>query len=180
MRFQVFLIGVLIAAPCVAQNQYLQPVPDAEHDLTVALLRMHTSQVQQDAIDKQQRLNASADQQPQEKVRPAVELQKLIVSDSFGYAEVFSGQPDAEINQTARNAIRLVRAAHPGDFDRLAPSMKIIAGAMKPDWQQVTMAEYVEALYAVAKNATFAQSARAVGLDGTPKTVAVSSAPRKE
>lgn len=157
MRLRLFLIGVLIAAACLAQNQYMEAGLDAEHDLTVALLHIREDKFQQPVSDAQQ-------------IKPAAELQTLIASDSFGYAEVFSGQPDAQINKIARDAVRIVRAAHRADFDQLAPSMRIIAGAMKPDWAQITMTEYVEALYAVAKNATFAQSARAVALKASAAT----------
>ncbi|HEX4807566.1 MAG TPA: hypothetical protein VH325_01470 [Bryobacteraceae bacterium] len=161
MRLRLFLIGLLIAAACVAQNQYMQAGLDAEHDLTVALLRVREAQLRPVVTDGQAQ---------EQKIRPAAELQKLIVSGGFGYAEVFSDQADSQINRVARDAVRIVRAAHPADFDQLAPSMMIIAGAMKPDWLQITMTEYVEALYAIAKNATFAQSARAVALKASAAT----------
>jgi hypothetical protein len=64
-------------------------------------------------------------------------------------------QPNGDITQ----ALLLARMGH-NDFDALVPSMQIIAEGIRPDWSKLTMGEYLECLYVIAKNASFAVQLR--------------------
>jgi hypothetical protein len=64
-------------------------------------------------------------------------------------------QPNGDITQ----ALLSVRMAH-DDFEALVPSMQIIAAGIRPDWSKLTMGEYLECLYVIAKHASFAVQLR--------------------
>lgn len=86
-------------------------------------------------------------------------LQDRVLDQNFGYQEFRAGAANWNINQEVVSAFAAGRKAHP-DFDLLLPAMRIIADGLQPRWGSVSMGEYVECLYVVAKNAAFAAGAR--------------------
>jgi hypothetical protein len=77
------------------------------------------------------------------------------------YAAAHPTEAAWRVSQDVKDAIAACRALH-DDCEKLDGMMKIIGGALKPDWKQLTMREYVECLYAVAKTAYFGEKARAM------------------
>lgn len=100
---------------------------------------------------QQQRLNLERERLEWEKQKEADRLPS--------YREVHTQEADWRINQDEIDAYKAARAAHP-DLDALRPIMDVIAQALRPDWRRITMKEYVESLYAIAKGANFAEPVR--------------------
>ncbi len=75
------------------------------------------------------------------------------------YHDAHPNEAAWRINQDVKDAIAACRALHE-DCAKLQGMMDIIAGAVQPDWKRLTMAEYVECLYVIAKHATFGEKAR--------------------
>lgn len=94
-----------------------------------------------------------------EQARQSARLQDRVLDPTFGYRDARPALADWRINQDVMDAFAVARKAHP-DFDALQPIMRTIADAMRPDWSRVTMPEYVECLYAIAKTADFAEPVR--------------------
>jgi hypothetical protein len=55
----------------------------------------------------------------------------------------------------ARAAIVRCRAAHPEHFDLFMRTMAYVAEVCQPDWDRISLQEYVEAMYAVVMHADF-------------------------
>jgi hypothetical protein len=100
----------------------------------------------------------------QEDGRRSARLQDRMLDSNFGYRDARPRVADWRINQDVLDAFTAARKAHP-DFDRLQPIMRVVAEAMRPDWSYVTMPEYIECLYAIAKTANFVEPARQKILD---------------
>ena len=58
-----------------------------------------------------------------------------------------------------QQALLMANMAH-SDFAALTPAMQIISVGFQPVWSKITMAEYLESLYVIAKNASFAAQLR--------------------
>ena len=82
-----------------------------------------------------------------------LDLARQQAAQSKGSASLVA--PGADIQQ----ALLIANMAHP-DFNTLAPGMQIIARALRPDWSKMTTDEYLECLYVIAKNASFAAQFR--------------------
>ena len=76
------------------------------------------------------------------------------------YREVHPDKAEWQINQDYKDAVNTCRALH-DDCLKLDGMMNVIAGVLRPDWTKLTLTEYVECLYAVAKTASFGEQARA-------------------
>ncbi|MBZ5623732.1 MAG: hypothetical protein LAQ69_34285 [Acidobacteriia bacterium] len=94
-------------------------------------------------------------------------LENRVLDDELGYKEFRRASASWKVNQDVMDAFAAGRLAHP-DFDALLPAMRIIADSLRPQWSKVTMAEYVECLYVIAKNASFAAPVRTVLLNPEP------------
>jgi hypothetical protein len=92
--------------------------------------------------------------------RESRRLQDRVLDQNFGYTDFRTGVANWRLNQDVIDAFAVGRRNH-DDFDALVPIMRIIADGLRPQWGNVTMTEYVECLYSVAKNASFAAQARA-------------------
>lgn len=141
------------AASLVAQQTpyqaYMDPVNQATNQLNATLLHLREFQIQKQIADEQHRHNLAEE---------AMEQRSL---DS--YRELHSNEAGWRQNQDVKDAIRACRETH-ADCAQLAGMMQVVSKALQPDWTQLTMAEYVECLYSVAKNASFAQRARDTAL----------------
>jgi hypothetical protein len=135
---------------------YMKGLNDSMRDGIAVAEHARQAEIQQGWLDlarQQQRQQREMDQR-------SAQLRDRVLDQNFGYRESRSGVADWKLNKEVMDAFAAARLAHP-DFDALLPTMRIIADALQPRWAAITMTEYVECLYAVAKNATFAAQARA-------------------
>lgn len=124
------------------QPDYMGPFLQAQRDLTQILNSVRQDSIEQEKIDvERERLQLEA--------RPA----------NLSYREVHANEAAWRVNLDVKEAIEACHKAH-NDCAKLDPLMLVISKTLHPDWTQMTMGEYVECLYAIAKNATFAQQAR--------------------
>jgi hypothetical protein len=70
-----------------------------------------------------------------------------------------SGQTALASADDMKQALLMANMAHP-DFAALTPIMQIIALSLSPDWSKISTSEYLECLYVIAKNASFAAQSR--------------------
>jgi hypothetical protein len=115
---------------------------------------------------RQQEINLARErfEWEKEQAKQSVRLQDRVLDQSFGYRDAKPQVAEWRVNQDVIDAFNAGRKAHP-DFDQLQPVMRAVADAVRPDWSHVTMSQYVEALYAIAKTANFAGAARQKVLD---------------
>ena len=88
-------------------------------------------------------------------------LQERVLDQNMGYRDFRAGIAAWKVDQETMDAFTPARNAHP-DFDALLPVMRIASDSLRSQWASITMTEYVECLYAGAKNAGFAAPARVV------------------
>ena len=117
------------------------------------------NQRQQEIDLERQRFEWDKDQ-----ARRSARLQDRVLDPNFGYRDARPALADWRINQDVLDAFKVARAAHQ-DFDALQPIMRTVAEAVRPDWSHVTMPQYIEILYAIAKTADFVEPARQKILD---------------
>ena len=84
----------------------------------------------------------------------------------FGYADLRSDVAKWRVNQDVSDAFTAARKAH-SDFDALLPIMRVLAESLRPDWTRLTMADYIESLYAVAQMPSL-ESVRRIVLAANP------------
>jgi len=70
-----------------------------------------------------------------------------------------SGQTGLASSEDMRQALLMANMAHP-DFATLTPIMQIVGASLQPDWSKISTSEYLECLYVIAKNASFAAAFR--------------------
>lgn len=88
------------------------------------------------------------------------EIERAELRDrNLDYRQVHANEAQWRINQDVKDRIQTCHRTH-ADCEQLEGMMQIVARALRPDWTQLTMTEYVECLYAIARNAGFAEQAR--------------------
>lgn len=107
-----------------------------------------------------------------EQARESARLKDRVLDPNFHYRDVRPQEAEWRVNQDVMDAFNRARREHP-DFDALQPIMRVVAEALRPDWTRVTMTEYIECLYAIAKAADFAEPVR-------KKLASVQTAPAKQ
>lgn len=152
-------------------TRYTQPFYDSLNQSVQVAQRMREMALGQQQLDEQHRHNLAEEQ-----------LQRLSVTDQTSdYRAAHSNEAAWRINQDVKDAINACHAVHE-DCEKLDGMMNVISKAVRPDWTQISMAEYVECLYAIAKNATFGEQARAMlsapAAPAKPAAVPASIAPR--
>jgi len=134
----------------------LQMFLDTTRDTTLAIGRARELQIQQGYLDLARQQAEDARRAREQSAR----LQDRVLDDEFGFRAARREWATWKINQDVMDAFAHGRAAHP-DFDALLPAMRIVADSLRPEWSRITMSEYVECLYVIARNASFASGARA-------------------
>lgn len=137
-------------------TRYTRPLFEAQHDMTEALMGAARNRIEQEKVDiERERLRFEE--------RQAEAAMRQTAPENLSYRDAHPQEAAWRLSQDVKDAIRTCRERH-ADCERLDGMMNIISKAVRPDWTQLTMTEYVECLYAIAKNAVFAEQARAMVL----------------
>ncbi|MGA8025875.1 MAG: hypothetical protein WB992_01935 [Bryobacteraceae bacterium] len=178
-----FLLVFLVIAPAIglaqlptevnvtvrpsAGVQYTQPFFDSLHDGTVIAGQLRQAAMDQQVLNETRRHNLAEEQL----------VRRADTEDRSDYRGMHSREAEWRVNQEVKDAMAACHAAH-DDCAKLDGMMLIISKALRPDWTQLSMNEYVESLYVVAKNASFAQQARTMIMTtpANPRSAAATSA----
>lgn len=151
------LLICLFSGPAFSQSTYTQvtqPYFDSLKQSVEVAEHLRQATLQQQAIDEDKRHNLAEEQ-----------LKRQVLNDHVSdYGTAHANEAQWRINQDVRDAIAACHQSH-DDCERLDGIMQIISKAFRPDWTQITMQEYIECLYTIAKNAKFAQQARDIALN---------------
>jgi hypothetical protein len=140
--------------------QWTQLMGQIGNQISDALLQGTLAGQRQQEIDlERQRFDSEEEQARQSEL-----LRDRVLDPNFRYRDARLGIADWRINQDVLDAFSAARKAH-GDFNELQPIMRILAEDVRPDWSHVTMPEYIECLYAIAKTANFVEPERQKILD---------------
>jgi len=89
-------------------------------------------------------------------------IEDRLMEPEFGYQQYRAGTPSWQATKEVNDAMVALRTAHP-DLDQMTPFMRIVMESIRPNWaQRIGVDEYLESLYAVAKYAGFATTAREI------------------
>jgi hypothetical protein len=176
MNTTTLLLAVLVAVPAFAQQLPIQvdvytydnKAPGQQWAELIG--NMGNAGAQQVAASLQAGIAAGLRQQEldlarqrfeweKEQAKQSARLQDRVLDQNLGYREAKPQVAEWRINQDVLDAFKAARKAHP-DFDQLQPVMRVVADAVRPDWRHVTMPQYIEALYAIAKTTNFGEPAR--------------------
>jgi hypothetical protein len=86
--------------------------------------------------------------------KESARLQERVLDTNFGYTDFRRGVANWRLNQDVKDAFAFGRKQH-ADFDELLPAMRIVSDGVRPNWGKITMSEYMECLYSIAKTARF-------------------------
>jgi len=155
---------VLAAFPGLAQQSNTNMTPAMQWAQLMANMQQQGNEAIAQGIaagQRQQVIDLERERFEWEKkqARQSSLLRDRVLDPSFGYRDARHEMADWRINQDVIDAFKSARTVHP-DFDALQPIMRIVAEAVRPNWQLVTMSEYIECLYAIAKHAGFTEPAR--------------------
>lgn len=130
---------------------YMGPVNQAMQNATQAMMAGRLASIEQQRVDLE-RERVSFEERQAELARQ---------QDGASYRDAHTSEATWRINQDVKDAMAACRQAH-DDCEKMQGLMLVISKAIRPDWTQLTMAEYIECLYAIARNATFGAQARAM------------------
>ena len=133
-------------------TQYTQPVFDSIRQSTEVAQHLREMAIEEQQLAEQRRHDAAEEALE----RRALESGSV---ENLSYRGVHSNEAQWRLNQDVKDAIAACRNAH-DDCEKLDGMMQVVSKALRPDWTQLSMKEYVECLYSVAKNAGFAEEAR--------------------
>jgi 1-deoxy-D-xylulose 5-phosphate reductoisomerase len=161
-----FAVFPLLAQLPTRVDVYTHPDPPSPlRTISEALRRKQELRVQQQQLDLARQQQAQFEETQREMLR----LQERALDRESGGRDAKPAAPESAADQNSvagfnatgqlLDAINAARQAH-ADFDSLQPIMRVLADALHPDWSRMTMPEYIECLYAVAKTATFTETAR--------------------
>jgi hypothetical protein len=160
-----FMLLFVCAQTCLPQQvtivvqqrpDYMAPVNQAAHDLTMTLNSLRRERIEQQRVNIE-RERLTFDEHQASTRGP---------SETLSYHAVHGNEAEWRINQDEKDAFNGCRALH-DDCAKLDGLMRIVSKAIRPDWTQMTMNEYVECLYVIVKNAGFAEQARLTLLTGS-------------